>query len=294
MECSQNIADPPSETVPKGAREIIFDQIYELDTNWNEAKKLQMAKIFVKENLMELREDEAGEYILEIISHLEFNRSYGANLKEFYKIEKQAPMSENKLEPDEIGITNEMRSKALNQALEIMRSGDPIKFIMDVVKKYHIGDEKTVEGVCVSVANQSCENSSGIQVAVNGGTGSGKSHGLKTVLRLVPSQYKVISALSPKAAYYMKLNPGIIVFSDDVSMSVEMEEIIKRATTNYQEETKYNTVYNGESKPLVIPPRINWYLTSVESEVSKEVLNRQLTFSTVENKDHKDTIFAKQ
>ena len=217
------------------------------------------------------------------------------NLNKYHKEErKKGNIEEEITDLDEIDVSAEMRENATRKARKIMESGNPIEFIAGVVRQYHIGDDNTEEGLCVSIASQSCLNSAGIQVALNGESGSGKSHIVKTHLRLVPAKYRVSSGLSPKAAYYMHLKEGMIVFSDDVNMSLEMEEIIKRSTTNYQEYTEYNTVFNGEGRKLTIPPRINWFLTSVNSESSKEVLNRQLTFSTIESQGHKDTIFVKQ
>jgi len=217
------------------------------------------------------------------------------NLNKYHKEErKKGNIEEEITDLDEINVSAEMRENATRKAKEIMESRNPIQFINDVVKQYHIGDHWTEEGLCVSIASQSCLNSSGIQISSNGESGSGKSHLMKVHIRLVPAQYRVSSALSPKAAYYMNLKEGMVVFSDDVNMSIEMEEIIKRATTNYQECTDYNTVYNGAGKKLIIPPRINWFLTSVNAEASKEVLNRQLTFSTIETQKHKISIFENQ
>jgi hypothetical protein len=253
---------------------------------------LKGCKDFILERLMSYSKSEVEACIIgEMKDYFKFNADKIRNLKQFYK-EELAKKQEAKEEIEE--EIDEIPESAKKRALEIMQDGNPIEFVLNVVQTYHVGDKWTSEGLCVSIAGQSCLNSSGIQIAVNGESGSGKSHVVKIFLKLIPAHYAVISALSPKAAYYMKLNPGMIVFSDDVSMSIDMEEIIKRATTNYQEYTEYNTVYNGAGKRLVIPPRINWYLTSVDSEASKEVLNRQLTFSTVENKGHKKTIFDTQ
>jgi hypothetical protein len=92
----------------------------------------------------------------------------------------------------------------------------------------------------------------------------------------------------------MNLKPGTIIFSDDTTPSEDMEEVIKRATTNYQEYTKHTIVKDGKPETFMVPPRINWYLTSVDSEVSLQLLNRQLTFNTSNEPEHKSAIFAKQ
>ena len=45
---------------------------------------------------------------------------------------------------------------------------------------------------------------------------------------------------------------------------------------------------------MVIPPRINWYLTSVESFVSDQLLNHQLTFDADSSPEQKKRIFDAQ
>ena len=45
---------------------------------------------------------------------------------------------------------------------------------------------------------------------------------------------------------------------------------------------------------MVIPARINWYLTSVESFVSDQLLNRQLTFDADSSPEQKNKIFEAQ
>jgi hypothetical protein len=92
----------------------------------------------------------------------------------------------------------------------------------------------------------------------------------------------------------MNLVPGIIIFSEDKDPDPAFEEVIKQATTNFQEETYYTTVKDQKQISLIIPPRINWYLTSVESFVSDQLLNRQLTFDADSSPEQKKRIFDAQ
>ncbi len=179
---------------------------------------------------------------------------------------------------DEMDLSPELIQQAEEEADRILREGDPIDYILNTIAKKHVGDRDTQEAICISIACQCCLNTAGLQISVNGTSGSGKSHGIKTHLHLIPKKWKRVTGLSAKAAYYMNLTPGIIIFSDDKDPDPAFEEVIKQATTNFQEETYYTTVKDQKQISLVIPPRINWYLTSVESFVSDQLLNRQLTF----------------
>lgn len=223
-----------------------------------------------------------------------------SGIKEGYTGEKKGNGNQNNdLSPldtdfDELSISEDAIKAAEADAKRILTQGDPIGYILNTIKTKHTGDENTQEGIAVSIAGQSCLNTSGLQISVNGESGSGKSHGLKTHLHLVQKKWKRETSLSAKAPYYMGLKPGMIVFSDDKDPDEAAEEVIKRATTNYQETTTHMTVKDQAGKIVTIPERINWYLTSVESNVSEQLLNRQLTFSTDAGEEQKNAIFEMQ
>lgn len=195
---------------------------------------------------------------------------------------------------DELDQPEEVIKEAEEKAREILEKGAPVNFIMETVGKIHLGDENTLKGIAVSIAGQSCLNTAGLQISVSGSSGTGKSHALKAFLHLVPRRYKRETSLSTKAAYYMPLEPGLILFSDDKDPDEASEEVIKRATTNYQEYTTHVTVRDQKAQILTIPPRINWFLTSVESNVSDQLLNRQLTFSSDESNQMNCDVFVLQ
>ena len=215
----------------------------------------------------------------------------GSQKKSESEAQKENPLN---IDYDEMDLSPELIQQAEEEADKILREGDPIDYMLNTIAKKHVGDRDTQETICVSIACQCCLNTAGLQISVNGASGSGKSHGIKTHLHLIPKRWKRITGLSAKAAYYMYLVPGIIIFSDDKDPEPAFEEVIKQATTNFQEETYYTTVKDQKQISLVIPPRINWYLTSVESFVSDQLLNRQLTFDADSSPEQKKRIFDAQ
>jgi len=219
-------------------------------------------------------------------------------LKQGIRKEKKEEENEEEnniyLYPDEKNIPIEELEEAEEEALKILNKGDSIKFILDLIKTRHAGDENAAEGILISISNQSCLNSMGIHTVFNGESGSGKSHLFKVILKLLPSRFVFETSLSNKAIYYMNIKEGSIIYSDDTEMSQEIEEIFKRSSTNYQEYTQYTTVIDHKGSTKTIPPRLNWYLTSVDNEASDQVLNRQLTFSTVTDYKHKEDIYKMQ
>lgn len=255
-------------------------------------EKLKAAKAIVKETLLNLSKSEAEEIIItEIKDKYDLSREELNNVKQYYKEEKEAKKKveegreKNKPNLTETDFDEEFLSGAEKEKIDelaerILCRGDPIKFILKTIENKHIGDTYTQEAICISIACQCCTNTQGIQVSVNGKSGTGKSHAVKCHLHCVPRKWRKETSLSAKSAYYMKLKPGMIIFSDDKDPDPDFQEIIKRASTNFQENTVHNTVKDQCNTELFIPARINWYLTSVESHVSDEVLNRQLTFES--------------
>jgi hypothetical protein len=178
---------------------------------------------------------------------------------------------------------------ARERALEILENGNPRDFILNTFKTQHIGDIETAEGILIGTANQSISNSKGVQAAVFGESGRGKSHAARAMLHLFPERYFVVASLSDKALFYLEtdeLRPGMTIFSDDARLSEGIEDIIKRSTAFFQEPTvnKVATKEGGKwtSKDLTIPPRINWLLTSVSSQGSEQLVNRQIAFGVDE------------
>ena len=192
-----------------------------------------------------------------------------------------------------------LQDKARERALEILETGDPRSFILETFKTQHIGDNETAEGILIGTANQSIANSKGIQSAVFGESGRGKSHAARAMLHLFPKQYSIIASLSDKALFYLEgdeLHAGMTIFSDDAKLSEGIEGIIKRSTAFFQEETvhKVATKEGGKwtAKNLKIPERINWLLTSVDSQGSEQLVNRQIGFGVDETPEQDERVMA--
>lgn len=169
---------------------------------------------------------------------------------------------------------------------EKMMDGAHIKFILDTHQTMHAGDYNLSESLLVAIGDQSVLNSDGIHPKVSGGFGKGKTHCCKTMAHLVPEEYRLKSSLSDKAIYYMKIKPGTIIFSDDVE---SLESVIKRATSNFQDGDTYTTVdKNRDIQTLTIPPRVSWWLTSVDDNQSQQLLSR-LFGGGVDESEKQDT-----
>ena len=158
----------------------------------------------------------------------------------------------------------------------ILLNEDPMKFLERTAHKFHVGDNLIIRSLICSVACQSVLNSKGIQLKMSGASGKGKSAVCKAVGHIIPKTHFRETSVTPKALYYDEtLEVGTTILSDDTSLSNDMEETVKRSSSNYQTTTEHHTLVNGKSKKFIIPARLNWWFTNVDDDQSVQVLNRQ-------------------
>ena len=226
----------------------------------------------------------SSKIISELISEMKADVKEKAN-KEKYDIKEKQPDEPKSTIPEDI----------VEAAREIIYTGDPVKKLIETHATLHVGDEPLARALLVSIGIQSVLNSDGIHPKVSGDSGKGKTHCCKAMMHLLPEKYKFNTTLSDRAIYYMDIPEGAVVFSDDIDLSETLEGIIKRSTSNFQEGDNYTTLdKNLDVKELYIPPRISWWLTSVDDDQSIQLLNRQFGGGVDESEKQDDEVFKFQ
>ncbi|NLA39108.1 MAG: hypothetical protein GX882_06975, partial [Methanomicrobiales archaeon] len=165
------------------------------------------------------------------------------------------------------------------RALEILRTGDALAFILDTFNKTHVGDRTVAECLAYSVASRSVENTNGLHVSISGNSGKGKTHACTTMLNLIPENSRLKGTVSDRALYYDDdLRAGTVFLFDDVSLSDDLQEVLKSATANFCEPIEHRTVTTERKlRVCTIPPRCIWWLAKVEDPGDDQVMNRMLT-----------------
>uniref|UniRef100_UPI0037424640 hypothetical protein n=1 Tax=Methanofollis aquaemaris TaxID=126734 RepID=UPI0037424640 len=175
------------------------------------------------------------------------------------------------------------------RAMEILTRGDPLAFILDTFHREHVGDHTVAECLVLSVASQSVENTHGLHVAISGISGKGKTHTCETMLDLIPKAFQITGTVSDKALYYHDdLRSGSVFLFDDVSLSDDMQELLKSATTRFREPIEHRTLTTDRRlRVCTIPERCVWWLAKVESVGDDQVMNRMLTV-WIDDSNHQD------
>ena len=169
--------------------------------------------------------------------------------------------------------------KTREKAAGILKTGDPVKFMLDTFSKFHVGDETLAECLLMSIASQSVMNTNGLHVFVSGKSGKGKSVACRAMMNLVPEDYRLRGKVSDKALYYNRdLKPETVFLFDDSHLSEDICEILKSATTNFREKIEYQTLTTDRQLRIYnIPERCIWWVAKVESIGDDQMLNRMLT-----------------
>ncbi len=165
------------------------------------------------------------------------------------------------------------------EALLVLRSGDPLRAMLRTFALDHEGDETVAESLIMSLASRSVLNTTGLHVSASGESGKGKSHAFSTLIRQVPERHQLSGSMSNKALFYIdNLQPGTVIVLDDTSLSEDMSEILKGVTTSFRKPFLYRTV-NKDRKGFVctIPERCVWWVAKVEGSGDDQVFNRMLT-----------------
>lgn len=183
-----------------------------------------------------------------------------------------------------------------SKAIEVLRNGDPVDYMIRVYNRLHVGDTQIGKILLLSIGCQSVINSEGLQPKLSGPSGKGKTHAAKSIYHLIPDLgYKLAGSLSAKSLFYFPdMKPGTIVFSDDITMSSDLEDTLKRAMTNFQQKTKHRTVTRDGYAELEIPERTTWWLTSVDSQYSDELLSRLFGLDIDDSSNQDDEVTKQQ
>ncbi|MFA7121544.1 MAG: bifunctional DNA primase/polymerase, partial [Bacilli bacterium] len=169
-------------------------------------------------------------------------------------------------------------------AEKILQDSGVLAYFREVFGTLHSEDLPILDSILCGFATMSCVNTNGIQPAVNGPLGGGKTSGVKAALHLAPPERVFKTSLSSKALFYDdRLRPGIAIFSDDTTLEENLMDTIKRAMSNYQEATEHLTVEKtpsgNKARSLLIPPRIMYLFTAVGDTGDDQLCDRQYMIS---------------
>jgi hypothetical protein len=183
----------------------------------------------------------------------------------------------------------------IREAFDLLKNGKALDYIINTIQTVHLGDESLCKVMILSFVSTIISNTSGIQPKLTGNSGKGKSHLAETIYFLLPDEYKDAGSISAKSLYRAEhLKLGTVFFCDDIQMKEDLDSTLKRSMGNFQQPTPHITLTKeNEFKKMFIPARFVWWITSVETDFSDELVNR-LYDNNVDESKEMDIAVAKQ
>lgn len=153
---------------------------------------------------------------------------------------------------------------------------DLLDYMMDICQCIHTGDNHIKLPLILSYAATRIENCGGIHVSICGDAGSGKSHVVDTVSKILPTGAVITGRYSNMALFYSPvLTSKKVIAMDDQSLVEEFSEILKNSTSKWDVPYMHHTVVNQKGKTLLLPPRlVYWLIKASELGGDEQVMDR--------------------
>ncbi len=172
------------------------------------------------------------------------------------------------------------------EAMKILTYGDPIEYLRTEFHKLHIGDDAGFYGLTASFGCQLAGNTDGLQPSFTGKSGGGKTDICLAYFHLLPDEFKRRGSFSNMSLFYEPLNTGTVIMMDDAqNLTDDYKDMVKQATSHYQEPYSRLTVKQQTAVTLTLPARPVFLLTSVDGAFQDQILNRQLALTVDETSD---------
>lgn len=186
------------------------------------------------------------------------------------------------------GEEPERDETATARAIQILKD-DPFKFVLDTFATIHSGDLDTAKVLTVAVGAQSCINTMGIQPAIGGPKGAGKTSAAMKFVHLLPQEFVFKGSFSSLAMFYHAIPRAAVILSDDTILKPETNDLVKRAMSDFQSETTHYTIdVQRNAKLPTIAPCIMWLFTSIGDQGDEQLSDRQFKISVSPDKKAND------
>jgi hypothetical protein len=165
-----------------------------------------------------------------------------------------------------------------SKAMDILKTGDPLNFIIDSCKRFVLGGETACKKLCCCIATQDIKQSAGLHPRLSGESGMGKSLITLVFAHHLPPEIVSVGSSSNLAVFYHDEGNRIFRILDDyvAGGNETIDTIIKQTSTVYHQVYAHKTVKDMEPATLYIGSEQTWAITAVDASQDIQVLNRQI------------------
>ena len=188
-----------------------------------------------------------------------------------------------------LGEKERLREHAAVMALS---EPDPMQKFCTAFRYSHVGHEQILRAIVYAECLKSSTTTKGLQPAITGKRGAGKSHAVKTSVHLLPNDAVYTATLSPKALFYKNPADKTTFYMDDVVLPDEMVSFLKRKMTQFQEPTIHGIVDNKTWAEKTVGIRMVFIMTSVGQGGDEQLSDRALSID-IKNEKVDDEAYYK-
>lgn len=214
---------------------------------------------------------------------------------ETYKSAEQVRKNERLLKAQQAETLEEISDNERireHRAIMALSEPNPMQKFINAFSISHIGHYQILRAIVYAECLKSSCTTKGLQPAVTGSRGSGKSHAVKTAVHLLPKDAIYTATLSPKALYYKQPASKTTFYMDDAVLAEDLVSLMKRKQTQFQEPTVYGTVMDKKWAEISIDKRMVFITTSVAQLGDEQLTDRALLID-IKNEKADDEAFYK-
>ncbi|MDD2756911.1 MAG: hypothetical protein PHS80_15465, partial [Methanothrix sp.] len=200
-------------------------------------------------------------------------------LKKFEDVLKGQGIDYNNLYPLLLkpkGNREEFSDEIKEKALDVLRTGDPVKFVVDSCKRFVLGADKAIEKLECGISVQNINQAAGLHSKLSGESSGGKTYTVYCFAHHLPSEMVIKGSMSAKAGFYHKDGNRVVRILDDYQEGNEdLDTVIKQTSSDFHKPYTHRTIIKQQAATLEIGSEQTWLITSVDASQDIQVLNRQ-------------------
>jgi len=164
-----------------------------------------------------------------------------------------------------------------NRAFNVLRTGDPIKYIADSCNRTVLGADTAFRKIACCISAQNVNQTNGLHIKFSGDSSGGKTITVYTFAHHLPFEMVLKGSMSSKAGFYHKDGARVLRVLDDYQEGNEdLDTVIKQTSSEFHRIYEHRTVINHVGRVLTIASEQTWAITSVFGSSDIQVLNRIL------------------
>ncbi|MGF7118027.1 helix-turn-helix domain-containing protein [Methanobacterium oryzae] len=215
------------------------------------------------------------------------------NEEKLFTPEEEEPKSEISRVPEGFDDYPEFIQQ---KAMEIIEGGKVLETFNTIIARAHEGDKREIELLIYGLLTNRIDDTEQVHIKLGGTTGVGKTHLIKTVLKIVPERFVLVTnSFSPKWLYHtndLREDYNYILIDDygDIGDPNNIIGLLKDIMDTTKEVVTHSTIIDGKAVTLIIDGKNIYFLTAAADISNIEIERRCLNLNPSESIRHLNNV----